>query len=208
MGKPSNSSGRNSLATGSSASPTSRGKSLVVSRPLTPSRVAWLKQQSKRVAEVSSQRSVLEVSKSPSAGLKSVAGRVLSSPKASKSAKSAAAAVLTQRVSSRASGATLATPSKPHHVLALLPAGRANMANEKTSRKAASAAAKVLSNPKSTPAAKSAAGSALTQRGSTEVTGKAAASKAAKVLSSPTASKAAKSAAGSALTQRPSKGRR
>jgi hypothetical protein len=36
--------------------------------------------------------------------------------------------------------------------------------NEKTSKKAASAAGKVLQNPKSTKAAKSAAGSALTQR--------------------------------------------
>lgn len=80
------------------------------------------------------------------------------------------------------------------------------MANEKTGRKVASAAAKVLGNAKSTAAAKSAAGSALTQRGSAkEVTSKAVASKAAKVLSSPSASKAAKSAAGSALTQRPNK---
>jgi len=36
--------------------------------------------------------------------------------------------------------------------------------SEVTSKKAASAAAKVLRNPKSSPAAKSAAGSALTQR--------------------------------------------
>jgi len=36
--------------------------------------------------------------------------------------------------------------------------------NEKTSKKAGTAASKVLRNPKSTKAAKSAAGSALTQR--------------------------------------------
>ena len=83
------------------------------------------------------------------------------------------------------------------------------MANEKTGRKAASTAAKVLRNPKSTAAAKSAAGSALTQRNSPkEVTSKAAASKAGKVLANPKSSKAAKSAAGSALTQRPAKTRR
>lgn len=76
--------------------------------------------------------------------------------------------------------------------------------NEKTGKAAASAAAKTLRNVNASPAAKSAAGSALTQRGSSkEVTSKAAASKAAKVLSSPSASKAAKSAAASALTQRP-----
>jgi hypothetical protein len=77
--------------------------------------------------------------------------------------------------------------------------------SERTSRAAASAAGRTLSNPKASAAVKSAAASALTQRGSSEVTSKAAASKAAKVLSSPTASKAAKSAAGSALTQRPGK---
>jgi hypothetical protein len=36
--------------------------------------------------------------------------------------------------------------------------------NEQTSKRAGTAAAKVLSNPKSTPAAKTAAGSALSQR--------------------------------------------
>lgn len=75
--------------------------------------------------------------------------------------------------------------------------------NEKTGRAAASAAAKTLRNPNASTAAKSAAGSALTQRGSAkEVTSKAAASKASAVLRSSTASKAAKSAAASALTQR------
>ncbi len=75
---------------------------------------------------------------------------------------------------------------------------------ETTGRAAASAAAKTLRNPKASAPAKSAAGSALTQRGSPkEVTSAAAASKAAKVLRSASASKAAKSAAGSALTQRP-----
>lgn len=77
--------------------------------------------------------------------------------------------------------------------------------SEKTSRAAASAAARTLSNPKASAVAKSAAGSALTQKGSKEVTSAAAASKASATLRSPTASKAARSAAASALTQRPSK---
>lgn len=150
---------------------------------------------------------MLEVSRTPSAGLKSAAGKVLSSPKASKSAKSLAASVLTQRATVRVGGGGyLADAEKLHHVPVIVSNGKANMASEKTGQKAASAAGRVLSNPKSSSAAKSAAGSALTQRGSTkETTSKAAASKAAKVLSSPTASKAAKSAAGSALTQRPGK---
>lgn len=75
--------------------------------------------------------------------------------------------------------------------------------NEQTGKAAASAAAKVLRNPNASVAAKSAAGSALTQRASqVEQTSKAAASKAAKVLANPNSSVAAKSAAASALTQR------
>ncbi|WP_068875132.1 MULTISPECIES: hypothetical protein [unclassified Phenylobacterium] len=49
------------------------------------------------MAVVSSQRSTLAVSKSPTAGLKSVAGKVLSNPKSTKSARTAAASVLTQK---------------------------------------------------------------------------------------------------------------
>lgn len=79
------------------------------------------------------------------------------------------------------------------------------MTTEKTGKKAATAASKTLSNPKSTPAEKSAAGSALTQSKSAEVTGKKAATAASKVLSNPKSSAAAKSAAGSTLTQSPSK---
>jgi hypothetical protein len=89
------------------------------------------------------------------------------------------------------------------HVHALVQRKISMAKNEKTGRAAASAAGRTLSNPLASAAAKSAAGSALTQRGSNEVTSKAAASKAAKTLSSATASKAAKSAAGSALAQRP-----
>ena len=76
---------------------------------------------------------------------------------------------------------------------------------ESTGKRAASAAGRTLRSPTVSKAAKSAAGSALTQRKSTEVTGKKSASAAAKTLRSPTASKAAKSAAGSALTQRPNR---
>ncbi len=79
--------------------------------------------------------------------------------------------------------------------------------SEVTGKRAASAAARTLRNPNASKAAKSAAGSALTQRSSgqknSEVTSKKAASAAAKTLRNPNASKAAKSAAGSALTQRP-----
>ena len=96
MAKTSNSSGKLSSAMPSTVSPTSKGKSLVVSHPLTPSEIGWLRQQSRRVAAASSQRSTLGVSKTPTAGLTSVAGKLLASPKASKSAKSLAASVLSQ----------------------------------------------------------------------------------------------------------------
>ncbi|MBX9591783.1 MAG: hypothetical protein K2X43_21025 [Hyphomonadaceae bacterium] len=62
-----------------------------------------------------------------------------------------------------------------------------------------------MSNPNASTAAKSAAGSALTQRRSTEVTSAKAASAAARTLANPRASAAAKSAAASALTQRAGK---
>lgn len=75
-------------------------------------------------------------------------------------------------------------------------------ASEATSGKVASAAAKVLKDPKASKDAKTAAASALTQKGSTETTGKKAASAAAKVMKDPKASKEAKTAAASALTQK------
>lgn len=82
---------------------------------------------------------------------------------------------------------------------------------EVTGKRAASAASKVLRSPTASKAAKSAAGSALTQvrskAGVNEVTSKRVASAASKTLRNPNASKAAKSAAGSALTQRPGRKR-
>ena len=88
-----------------------------------------------------------------------------------------------------------------------------SMANQKnkevTGIKAASAAGRTLSNPKSSKTAKSAAASALTQRSgqtrSKEATGAKAAQAAGRTLSNPKSSKTAKSAAASALTQRPNK---
>lgn len=74
------------------------------------------------------------------------------------------------------------------------------MATKKTSKAAASKAAKTLSNPKAMAKQKSAAASALAQTGNRKVTGKTAASKASKAIKS--GSQAAKSAAGSALGQR------
>ena len=76
-------------------------------------------------------------------------------------------------------------------------------AKERTSKAAASAAGRTLRSPTAGKPAKSAAGSALTQKGSNEVTSKKSASAASKTLRNPRASKAAKSAAGSALTQKP-----
>lgn len=79
---------------------------------------------------------------------------------------------------------------------------------EVTGKHAASSAAKVLRNPNASKAAKSAAGSALSQTKSpNKVSSKSAASAASKTLRSATASKKAKSAAGSTLTQRPNKKR-
>jgi hypothetical protein len=74
--------------------------------------------------------------------------------------------------------------------------------SESTSSKVASAAAKVMKDPKASKEAKTAAASALTQKGSNEQTSKKAASAAGKVLKDPKASKEAKTAAASALTQK------
>jgi hypothetical protein len=77
------------------------------------------------------------------------------------------------------------------------------MSSRETSKRVASAAAKVLSNPTSTSAEKSAAASALTQyKSQVEVTRAAAASKASHVLKDPSSTSAEKSAAASALSQR------
>jgi len=76
---------------------------------------------------------------------------------------------------------------------------------KQTSAGAASKAGKTLASKTATPAQKSAAASALTQKGSSEMTGKGAASKAGKTLGSKGASSASKSAAASALAQRPSR---
>lgn len=77
--------------------------------------------------------------------------------------------------------------------------------SEATSGKVASAAAKVMKDPKASKEAKSAAASALTQKGSKEKTGAKVASGAGKVLRSKTASAAEKSVAASALTQKAGK---
>ena len=71
-----------------------------------------------------------------------------------------------------------------------------------TGSKVAGAASRVLKDKTASPAAKSAAASALTQKGSTEKTSAKVASNAGKVLRDKTASKDAKSAAASALTQK------
>lgn len=78
------------------------------------------------------------------------------------------------------------------------------MANrEQSGKTAASQAAKVLRDPNASAAAKSAAGSALTQRATQlEQTSRAAASAASGVLRDPKSTAAEKSAAASALTQR------
>jgi len=73
---------------------------------------------------------------------------------------------------------------------------------EVTSKKAASAASKVLRNPDTSKAAKSSAGSALSQsKEPAKTTSRAVASVASKVLQSVGSSKGSKTAAGSALTQ-------
>jgi hypothetical protein len=77
--------------------------------------------------------------------------------------------------------------------------------SESTGGKAASAAAKVLKDPKASKDSKTAAASALTQSKSKEATGAKAATAAAKVMKDPKASKEAKTAAASALTQKAGK---
>jgi len=78
--------------------------------------------------------------------------------------------------------------------------------SEVTSKNAASAASKVLRNPNTSKASKSAAGSALSQRKApSKVTSKKAASAASKTLRNASTSKTSKTAAGSALTQKPNK---
>ncbi len=77
---------------------------------------------------------------------------------------------------------------------------------EATGKRAATAAAKVLRSPDATKSAKSAAGSALSQRKApAKVTSISSATAASKVLRNRGTSKAAKTASGSALTQRPNK---
>ena len=78
---------------------------------------------------------------------------------------------------------------------------------ERTGKRAAASTSKTLGS-KSITAAKSAAGSALSQTKSTRVTSRTAASSAARTLGSKSASKSAKRAAGSDLSQRPSKPRK
>lgn len=95
------------------------------------------------------------------------------------------------------------------HHLHVIPLKRgAKAASERTGKRAASNAGKTVGASKGARAAKSAAGSALSQRKSSGVTGKKAASSDSKTLRATKGTKAAKSAAGSALTQRPSKGTR
>jgi hypothetical protein len=76
---------------------------------------------------------------------------------------------------------------------------------ESTGGKAASAAAKVMKDPKASKDAKTAAASTLTQSKSGETTSAKAASAAARTLKDKGASKEAKSAAASALTQKAGK---
>lgn len=79
---------------------------------------------------------------------------------------------------------------------------------EQSGKAAASNAAKVLRDPEASAAAKSAAGSTLTQRATQlEQTSKAAASAASSVLRDPHSTAAEKSVAASALTQRASRKR-
>lgn len=74
-----------------------------------------------------------------------------------------------------------------------------------TGARAASAAGRTLSNPSATRAERSAAASALAQRGTTSQTSARAASAAGRALSDPGATRAERSAAASALAQRPSR---
>lgn len=74
-----------------------------------------------------------------------------------------------------------------------------------TGKGVASAASKVLHDPKSSKAEKSVAASALVQKGTKDVTSAKVASSAGKILHDAKASKAAKSAAASALAQKAGK---
>lgn len=74
--------------------------------------------------------------------------------------------------------------------------------NEKTSKAVASKAAKVLTSPNSNKTAKSLAGSALAQAGTSKKTSARVASTAAKVLDDNRSAKSTKSLAGSVLTQK------
>lgn len=96
MERPSKSSGTRGSATVSTASLKSKGKTFVVSNPLTPSQIDWLRQQSKSVAAASSLRSTLGVSRTPSSQAASIASKVLSDPNTSKSSKTVAASVLSR----------------------------------------------------------------------------------------------------------------
>lgn len=55
MAKRSTKSGKLNLGTGSTVSRTSKPKTYAVSHPLTPSRISWLRLQSRRVAAASGQ---------------------------------------------------------------------------------------------------------------------------------------------------------
>lgn len=77
------------------------------------------------------------------------------------------------------------------------------MSPRETSRRVASSAGRVLSDPTSTAAEKSAAASALTQfKSQKEVTQAEAASRASEVLRNPSSTRAEKATAASALSQR------
>ncbi len=97
MANPWKPSGANSSDTNWIASPSSKARSLVVSHPLTRSEVDWLRQQSKRVAAASTQRSSLAISTYPSKAAATAAAKVLASAKASRTAKAIAGSMLTQR---------------------------------------------------------------------------------------------------------------
>lgn len=76
---------------------------------------------------------------------------------------------------------------------------------ERTGKKAASNASKVLQDGRTSTSSKAAAGSALSQTGNNKKTGSSAAKAASKTLQDKSTGKASKSAAGSALTQHPGK---
>lgn len=77
--------------------------------------------------------------------------------------------------------------------------------NERTSGRVASKASDILRSPTASKAAKSIAGSALSQAGTSKSTSAKVASTAAKALDSDRTGKATKAVAGSVLTQKPKK---